>query len=367
MRLLFLCNTLYQLIGASSIREMFPSDQADLILSDHTTRNKKIFDRFQKEKLIFDNIYYIETKYLYEYDNRLSNYERNKDYKEDTTISKMMNLNNYDMFFCANAEPFSTRVVNYLMHKNKHIQINWFEDGLSAYSFDKCYFPSWKGKIKAELKNALGLFGVTSSVSSYYVFQPDKMLWTPKAAIKQIQPISEKLSIELGQLFDFSNCVDKYEEKYIFFEDGAMDWSTNADVELVKVIAEIVGKENIIVKIHPRNPVNRFKELGFKTNQDTSIPWEIIASNIDIENKVLISMYSQSVITPEVLLGRNGIVIALGDVEGYSDSKVKELFAYIKEQYLNKKRDRYYVPKNVDELKDITNVIKEKLFEGGAL
>ena len=55
-----------------------------------------------------------------------------------------------------------------------------------------------------------------------------------------------------------------------------------------------------------------------------------------------------------------------GNVYG-KDSKVKELFVYIKEQYLNKKRDRYYVPKNVDELKDITNVIKEKLFEGGAL
>lgn len=359
MRLLFLCNTLYQLIGASSIREMFPCDQADLILSDHTIGNKKIYDRFQKEKIIFDTVRYIETKYLYEFDARLSKYELNKDYRKDTTITKMIELEKYDMFFSANAEPFSTRVVNYLIHRNKHIQINWFEDGLSAYSFDKRYFPSWKGRIKAELKKIFGIFDVTSSVSSYYVFNPQKMMWFPKAAIKQIQPISGKLSMALGQLFDFSNCVDKYEEKYIFFEDGAMDWSTNADVKLVNAIAEIVGKENIFVKIHPRNPINRFKELGFKTSQDTSIPWEIIASNIDIENRVLITMYSQCVIMPEILLGRNGIVIALGDVEGYSDLKVKELFEYIKEQYLNQNRERYFVPKNIYELKEITRKIGE--------
>lgn len=359
MRLLFLCNTLYQLIGASSIREMFPCDKADLILSDHSVGNKKIYNKFKEESFIFDNVFYVETKHLYEYDENISKSELIKDYKDDITISKLIALEKYDMFFCANAEPFSERIVNCLKHKNKDTKINWFEDGLSAYSFDKCYFPSWKGYIKASVNRMLGLYGVTASVSSYYVFKPEKMMWRPRADIKRIQPISGKLSTELGRLFDYSNCVDKYEEKYIFFEDGAMDWSTNSDVELVKIIAEIIGKENIIVKTHPRNPVNRFKELGFKTNQDTSIPWEIIASNIDIENKVLITMYSQSVIMPEVLLGRNGMVIALGDVEGYSDLKVKELFTYIKEQYLKNSEDRYFVPRNIGQMKDVLINIKD--------
>lgn len=353
MKLLFVCNTLYQLIVASTIRKMFLGEQADLILSDHSTGNIKVFNKFRRERIIFDNVYYLETKYLYEYEKMLSKLERRKDYLEDTTISKMFEFDKYDVFFCANSEPFTIRLVNYLKHKNKNTKINWFEDGLSAYSYDKCYFPSSKGYIKAKIKELFGLYNVTSSVSSYYVFQPDKMMWKPKSKVKQIQPISDSLSKELGQVFDFANCVDKYDEKYIFFEDGAMDWSTNSDVELVKIIADIIGKENIFVKIHPRNPVNRFKELGFKTNQDTSIPWEIIASNIDIENKILITMYSQSIIMPEILSGHNGKVIALGEVEGYFDPKVKELFNYIKEHYLEKNSNKYYVPQNITELKEI--------------
>ena len=358
MKLLFLCNTLYQLIVASCIREMYSNNQADLILTDHTTGTKTLYGRFKENKVIFDEVLYLETKYLYKYDERLSNFERIKDFKRDITISNMINLDKYDMFFCANAEPFSERIVNYLKHKDKNIVINWFEDGLSAYSFDRCYFPSWIGYIKAAIKRMFCLYRVTSSVDSFYLFQPDKLMWTPRAEIKKIQPISKKLSIELGYLFDFDNCVDEYKENYIFFEDGAMDWSTNLDIELVKLIAEIVGKDNIVVKIHPRNTVNRFKELGFKTNQDSSIPWEVIASNIDIENKVLISMYSQSVIMPQILLGRNGKVIALGDVEGYSDPKVKELFIYIRDQYLQKNKVRYFVPKSVDELKKVIKMIR---------
>lgn len=354
MRLLFLCNTLYQIIAASCVREMYSSDEAELILSDHSTGNKKIFESFKKTGLVFNKVYYLETKYLYEHDESSSRDELNKQYKSLDTINNMLKLNdNYDMFFCANAEPFSTRVVNYLKNKNTKVQINWFEDGLSAYNFDKNYFPSWKGYIKSWMKGLLGLYGVTSSVENYYVFQPDKMEWKPRASVKRISTMSDKLSKELGIIFDYKNCVDKYEEKYIFFEDGAMDWDSNADVEIVKEIADIVGKENIMIKIHPRNPVNRFKKLGFKTIEDTSIPWEIIATNIDIKNKILLTMYSQSIITPEILMGVKAKAISFGFLNTAKDKSLNQLFDYICRQYLNKDTSRYYVPKTKEELIEI--------------
>ena len=66
---------------------------------------------------------------------------------------------------------------------------------------------------------------------------------------------------------------------------------------MVNKIAEVVGKENIFVKIHPRNKVNRFQKLGYVTNQNTEIPWEIIALNIPISEKVLLTIASGSALT----------------------------------------------------------------------
>lgn len=354
MKLLFLCNTLYQLIGASCIRSMFPDDRSELILSDHSTGNKKVYESFQKYKVIFDRVYYLNTKYLYEYDEKLSKWEYSNDLRTDGTIKKIAEFSSdYDMFFCANAEPFSTRIVNYILHSNRNAVINWFEDGLSAYSFDKRYFLSTKERVKSKIKGLFGIYGVTSSVRNYYVFHPEKMEWKPKAIVKQIRPMSKKLADDLGTIFDYKHCVDKYNEKYIFFEDGSMDWSTGSDIELVNEIANIVGKENIIVKIHPRNPVNRFKELGYKTNQDTSVPWEVIASNIDIQKKILITLYSQSIVTPEILLGENGTCISLAKLDSNSTKAENEIFDYINRQYFQKNKERYYVPKTHEELKTI--------------
>ena len=351
MRLLFLCNTLYQIIGASAIRNMYPNDEAEIILTDHSTGSIKIYEEIKRTKAIFDNAYYLETKYLYEHDKKLSKYEKYKEIKDIDNYAVLYCFNKkYDMFFCANSESFSYRIVNYLKRKNRHIIINWFEDGLSAYCYDKCYFPSWKARIKCKIKEIFGIFNVTCCVNNFYVFQPDKMEWKPKANIQRIEPLSEELARTLSTVFGFEACKDKYEERYIFFEDGAIDWNKSKDVELVEKIAEVVGKENILIKIHPRNPVNRFKTMGYKTNIDTSVPWEIIAANIDIENKVLITMYSQSVVTPEILLGKNSKVLVLGEVEGYTDTSLTVLYEYIKKNYFLKKADDYLIPSTIEDI-----------------
>ena len=69
------------------------------------------------------------------------------------------------------------------------------------------------------------------------------------------------------------------------------------DEEILDKISNIVGKDNLFVKIHPRNPINRFKRKGYKTNENTTVPWEIVALNMDIENKVLLTIASGSALT----------------------------------------------------------------------
>ena len=70
MRILFVCNTLYQIIGACCIRKMFPEAEAELILSDHSNANKNICEKFQSTGLVFNKAYFVKTKFLYKFDEK---------------------------------------------------------------------------------------------------------------------------------------------------------------------------------------------------------------------------------------------------------------------------------------------------------
>ena len=69
-------------------------------------------------------------------------------------------------------------------------------------------------------------------------------------------------------------------------------------------LASYVGKENIMVKIHPRNPINRFAERGFKTNKDTSIPWEVLLlTGEDFDKKIYLTVASSAILNPIMVFG----------------------------------------------------------------
>lgn len=361
MRILFVCNTLYQIIGACCIRKMFPEAEAEMILSDHSGANKEICERFCDTSLIFNKVYYVETKYLYEFDKDRTEKEIYLLYKNKNTILNMVKLaDKYDKFFCANSEPFTQRVANYIKNTNPKAELNWFEDGLTAYFYDRYYFPSFKGRLKSiYLKIFHHVYRLTANINSYYVFKPEKMEWKPKATLRKIVPISTELAAELGEVFDVADCTDKYDKKYIFFEDGCQDWDKNADVKLVNKIAEKVGKENIFVRIHPRNPINRFKELGYETNQNTSTPWEILATKIDIKNKVLMTMYSQAVITPDILIGIKGEAISLALLDPNFNDSNHDVYDFMKRKYFETDKEHYLMPKNMDDFERIIKNIEK--------
>ncbi len=81
---------------------------------------------------------------------------------------------------------------------------------------------------------------------------------------------------------------DKIGESY--FEDGI----ALLDVEYVEELGKVVRKENLLIKIHPRNPENRFEKRGVMTNRDIAIPWKLIAVKKKLENTTLITIASAS-------------------------------------------------------------------------
>ena len=64
-------------------------------------------------------------------------------------------------------------------------------------------------------------------------------------------------------------------------------------------------------------------------------------------------MYSQSVITPDVLMGVKNKVISLGELDINNDNKNNALYDYMKRNYFDADPIHYMVPRTMDEFETI--------------
>jgi hypothetical protein len=193
-----------------------------------------------------------------------------------------------------------------------------------------------------------------------YLFHPANIKWHFEGKCLEIPKIDcddLKFRNICNWVFRYDDICDSYDRKYIFMEESYfVEGLKINDVELVEQIAARVGKENIMIKIHPRNPVNRFKQAGFKTNENMSIPWELIVMNTgDISDKILITIASSSVMTPILLFGKKVHVYSLYNLINEDVKKSKLLsggvWEYTKELF-EKYNNMITVCNSVDEIGD---------------
>lgn len=321
-KVLIICNTSYQIFVATWMRMACFSDCIiDIAVSDHMNDSKKLA-RNIKNTQQFRRVYYINTKKM-----KIGFLDRSlRVLAPARVLKKYINIaDTYDILCVANLNAFTDilfhAIVNdkFYKHRNKDLKIYLMEDGTSTYS--RIFKKSFEYYKQANMKNKLRKIffrqkkWLPDNISEVYVFDKEAMLWTPDATlceIPKIDPDNILFKNTINSIFDYEKMVDVYDKKYIFMEENfyAEGEQVN-DVALLEKIATIVGKENIMVKIHPRNPVNRFKQLGYKTNENTSIPWEVIVLNQNMEDKVLLTVASTSVINPIRLFGQNTKVYSL--------------------------------------------------------
>ncbi|MFR5876145.1 MAG: polysialyltransferase family glycosyltransferase [Eubacterium sp.] len=207
---------------------------------------------------------------------------------------------------------FITTLFDLLKRNNKSLILNYYEDGTASYTKRlSWYYELFKkpsGIKNISHNNIFKKYTIYSNFNEFCVFAPKLLEWYPEGSkvteIDKIDITDNIFKKIINYIFDYDNLEDKYEEKYIFFEESFYaDTGYMEDVNLIEKLADIVGKENLLIKIHPRNPENRFAKMGYKTNVNTAIPWEIIAMNIDLTDKKIIAVASTSIINPIQVLG----------------------------------------------------------------
>lgn len=117
MRVIFLCNTPYQVMTACCVKHSFFKEaQADIIISDHMQLSQDLAAHVNDAKGLFENVFNVASKQLFETVGKANKYQRRfyRAYPEKIVDNLIKVKEKYDVFLCANVEPFSELFFLYL-------------------------------------------------------------------------------------------------------------------------------------------------------------------------------------------------------------------------------------------------------------
>ena len=303
-RILVICNTPFQFVVAAHILSLYYERyEVDLVVSDQFRDSERVVDNARNSGF-FHNIYYIHNA-AHKRGNRL---KRFADFIRRIVASVKMaseiGRTHYDDVLFSNIQIFTKILVSKLRKNNPTCRIHIAEEGLGTYS--KLYGAS--DAPTTLYRKYIDKQGIFAKLSTLYLFHPQFLSWEfPSEKICKLPLLSSEnapFMNMLNTLFNYAECKDEYDKKVIFFEESYyVEGESVPDIQIVEQIAQKIGKENVMIKVHPRNPINRFRQLGYKTNTDSFIPWELIVLNQDMREKIFVTIASGAAINPYLYIG----------------------------------------------------------------
>lgn len=300
---LIVCNTYYQLLVAIQMKEtLFLNDNVSLVITDHS-KNSRVVSQKLKSMAIFSDVYYVEVK--------SSDYSKLNLKSFLLTVMSGVFANNKTFKalshlkideFIYNNLTFSTLDIFAILYKNNPGMVcSRMEEGVLAYDV---FFHEGADKLTGRLaaitkiRKLLKKANIFTLLKRFYCFQPDFY----KGCLKpvKIDSVSEKGKMKdiLIRSFSVDLNEESYKEKYIFFT-SVYDFEGGEPIgeyELVCKIADLVGKENLLVKTHPRDVRTIYEDNGFTVDKNSDVPWEAIQLSRDFSDKVFLTATSGSVL-----------------------------------------------------------------------
>ena len=371
-KVLFYAFTPFEIISAIAIKgEYFANDMVDIIIDDSIQNQVQLQANINSAHVFNNAIIAERSQYFGKYNNRIKHeFYRIKATLDSTFFAKYIdNLDSaYDVFVTTEIDYFTDSIYSYLRKRNAKLDVILMDEGYSSYTYyfrEKVAPQYLKNKVKNFFFYGIGrIYGrhfIAKEAKRIFLFRPELMCW--KDNVYKIMPIeihdTEKLIEEINAAFDYDNKLIKdYRNKYIYFEESFF-WSNrnSNDLRIINKIADIVGKENITIKLHPRNKINRFDNLGYTVQQSVGLPWELFAINMNAgDDKVFITFSSGAVLNYKFLTDKSYKTVLLYKCMSNEYYKVDSLLMEWFEKFRKLYPDSLFIPENEDEL---CNVFKE--------
>lgn len=293
-RILFTTNTYFQLITAVQLkRTVFQTDVADIIITDHSEGCQEAAKRLEHTGL-FRKVYFVRDTERFDdsFAAKCAQYLRARLFPEKA-LRKYAPLNDdYDIFLFNNLSLLTHLIA---LRYRKQAACYHFEEGFGTYTRPFLEKTALRARL---IKLAFG--DLQKRVQGVYLFHPELFEQTvpyPLLPIERIRKDDGELKETLNQIFQYRPDEALASARYIFMEESfRANGQDVGDVELIEQIAERVGKENLVIKRHPRSPGDPFAGMGIAVSKASSLPWELIQMNMDFSDKVLLTITSGSVL-----------------------------------------------------------------------
>ena len=300
-RVLIIVNTYYQLILAIQMKlTVFKENDVVLLISDHSIGAERVFERLKLIEM-FEQVGYIRSKGLV---NNRKTTEKIGDFidialKRDNRYSFYLRdvTNHYfDEMICYNYHIDMIGLYSLLSQVNRDVKMSLFEEGILSYGIE--FSETIGRKIIEKTRKIQGKKNVADGAYHFYCYYPKLYSGSLKPVeIPVISPESECSSI-LKKLFNLNSETLQYPQKYIYFS-SVYDFECGEPIgefDLVKRIADLVGKDNLIIKTHPRDTRTVYRDYGLTVDKNSEIPWEVIQLSSDFSEKVFMTATSGSVL-----------------------------------------------------------------------
>lgn len=303
MKKLIICDTNYQLFVAIQLKlTLFAEECVDIWVSDHSRNMEKVCNNL-REVGYFDNVKYINTK-TNAYNTNVKKiimdvisygildfYECDVDLYEEI-IFYGIDLNIYGIY-------------NYYSSIGHHVVWSRFEEGLFSYETDFSF--GRRVKLTKRVREMLRKTDICNQISRYYCFFPElkmnKWKWDI-IGIPQNMVCDKEFVNNFNKIYNY--IPSNIPQKYIFFASATdIEGNPYGETELVLELVEKYGKQNFLVKMHPRDNRNVYEQNGISVMRESFIPWEVMQLNMDMNDKMLLTSNSGAFISICAICGTN--------------------------------------------------------------
>ena len=209
---------------------------------------------------------------------------------------KQINNLFFDEMIVSNYDMRMYSVFAILSQYNLKLKLSRYEEGILSYSMELLFTPI--RRMIGYLRKLQGKAVIEDAFSNFYCFYPS--LYHEYLHAEGIPLIKRESDLKavLQNIFEIHENNLQYTQKYIFFT-SVYDFEGGEPIgeyELACRIADLVGKENMLIKTHPRDKRTVYTDNGFNVDKNSAIPWEVIQLSRDFSDNVFLTVNSGSVL-----------------------------------------------------------------------
>lgn len=236
---------------------------------------------------------------------------------------------------------------------NKKVKNIFLEHGYSTYikRYDK---KPWYLKPLIHLVGLRCMDG--TMLDEIYMFEPELNCVKQNGTIckmKKINKRNETLKKAMNFIWEY-NLEEKSEfadKKVIIMEQGPQKVEFDKEA-FWKSILSILDLNKVIVKAHPRQKNSTLSGTDVQISHNHTMPWEIEVLNHNMNNKVLITIFSGACLSSKLLFEEEPVIIFLYKLLPVDYSFLGEEIVNFANKIgdLYQDKSKYFIPETIEEL-----------------